>query len=82
MSLLAIIDWSAVVQLAGAVAILGGYWTMASNVKRASALLLAGCITWAGWTFFVSPWPVYLFLLEFILGSMSARTLWIKFRGK
>lgn len=69
------------IQLAGAAVILGGYWTMARNVKLSSALLLIGCIVWAAWTFFVHPWPMYLFVLESVLGTMSARTLWIKHRS-
>jgi uncharacterized membrane protein len=69
------------IQLVGAAVIFGGYWTMARNVKLASALLLLGCIIWAAWTFFVQPWPMYLFLLETVLGTMSARTLWIKHRS-
>lgn len=66
---------SDLIQLLGAIFILLGYYMMAKDIKKSSMFLIAGCATWAVWATCVTPFPVYLFFLEFILGVLSCRTL-------
>ena len=69
------------IQLVGALFVLSGYWLVGRTVKWGAAALAIGCALWAAWTFFVTPWPVYLFVLEGVLGATSVRNFWINRRG-
>jgi hypothetical protein len=71
------LDYQNTVQLAGAMAILLGYFWMAKDVWKASVALTLGCALWAYWATLISPFPVWLFGMEFILGGLSVRTLWL-----
>lgn len=69
-----LIDYVNVIQLLGAVFILLGYYLMAKDGKKSSLALIAGCAVWAYWATLITPFPVWLFLLEGILGGLSIRT--------
>ena len=58
------------IQLVGALFVLSGSWLVGRTVKWGAAALAIGCALWAAWTFVVTPWPVYLFVLEGVLGLM------------
>lgn len=67
-------DYQNIVQLLGAIFILVGYYLMAKDALKSSVFLALGCAVWAYWATLVTPFPFWLFLLEFILGLLSVRT--------